>query len=132
MGSTAKRCAKRATMTITRPTASVSYALNSRFVSTSAGLRLGLYLVSGVSGKVPACLPRDGFNWVFGRDREFIFIPAPDGTVWWTVQVAAPEPPSDLAAIGLREVNWPSVARCINLRCWRPPPPFARRTWDTC
>ena len=65
----------------------------------------GLYSVSGVSGKVPAGLPRDGFNWVFGRHGVFIFIPAPDGTVWWTAQVAAPEPPSDLAAIGLPELT---------------------------
>ena len=51
----------------------------------------GLYLVSGASGSVPAGLPRDGFNWIFARHGVFIFIPAPDGTVWWTAQVATPE-----------------------------------------
>ena len=65
----------------------------------------GLYLVSGVSGTVPAGLPRNGFNWVFGPHGVFIFIPAPDDTVWWTTQVAAPEPPPDLAAIGLPELT---------------------------
>jgi salicylate hydroxylase len=65
----------------------------------------GLYLVSGASGKLPARLPRDGFNWVFGRHGVFIFIPAPHGTVWWTAQVAMPEAPADLAAIGLPELS---------------------------
>jgi salicylate hydroxylase len=65
----------------------------------------GLYSVSGVSGEVPAGLPREGFNWVFGRHGVFIFIPAPDGTVWWTAQVAAPEPPADPDAIGLPELT---------------------------
>jgi salicylate hydroxylase len=64
----------------------------------------GIYSVSGVSGDVPAGLPRDGWNWIFARHGVFIFIPAPDGTVWWTAQVAAPEPPSGLAAIGLPEL----------------------------
>ncbi len=92
----------------------------------------GLYLVSGVSGEIPADLPRDGFNWVFGRHGVFIFIPAPDGTVWWTAQVAAPEPPSDLAAIGLPELAGCSAPRCRHPPCWRPPPPLARLIWDTC
>ena len=34
----------------------------------------------------------------------FIFLPVPDGTVWWTAQVSAPEPPSDPAAIGVAEL----------------------------
>ena len=34
----------------------------------------------------------------------FIFLPAPDGTVWWTAQVSAPEPPADPAAIGVAEL----------------------------
>ena len=65
----------------------------------------GLYSVSGVSGRVPDGLPADGWNWIFARHGVFIFIPAPDGTVWWTAQVAAPEPPADLAAIGLPELT---------------------------
>ncbi len=35
----------------------------------------------------------------------FIFIPAPDGTIWWSAQVAAKEPPADLAGIGLAELK---------------------------
>ncbi len=65
----------------------------------------GLYSVSGTSGSVPAGLPRDGFNWIFARHGVFIFLPVPDGTVWWTAQVAAPEPPPDPAAIGVAELT---------------------------
>jgi salicylate hydroxylase len=55
----------------------------------------GLYSVSGRSAAaaLPASLPRDGFNWVFARHGVFIFLPAPDGSVWWTAQVAAQQPP---------------------------------------
>ncbi len=65
----------------------------------------GLYSVSGTSGSVPAGLPRDGFNWIFARHGVFIFLPVPDGTVRWTAQVAAPEPPPDPAAIGVAELT---------------------------
>lgn len=34
----------------------------------------------------------------------FIFLPVPDGTVWWTAQVASPKPPSDPAAVGMAEL----------------------------
>ncbi len=61
----------------------------------------GLYSVSGRSGgaRLPAGLPRDGFNWIFARHGVFIFLPAPDGSVWWTAQVADRQPPSDPAAV---------------------------------
>ena len=65
----------------------------------------GVYSVSGTSGSVPAGLPRDGFNWIFAKHGVFIFLPAPDGTVWWTAQVAASRPPRDPAAIGLAELT---------------------------
>ena len=52
-----------------------------------------------------AGLPRDGFNWIFARHGVFIFLPVPDGTVWWTAQVAAREPPPDPAAIGVAELT---------------------------
>jgi salicylate hydroxylase len=64
----------------------------------------GLYTVSGTSGRVPAGLPRDGFNWVFARHGVFIFLPVPDGTVWWTAQVAASGPPPDPAGVGVAEL----------------------------
>ena len=35
----------------------------------------------------------------------FIFLSVPDGTVWWTAQVAAPEPPPGQSAIGLAELT---------------------------
>jgi salicylate hydroxylase len=64
----------------------------------------GLYSVSGTSGRLPAGLPRDGFNWIFAKHGVFIFLPAPDGTVWWTAQVSAPAPSPDQAAIGVAEL----------------------------
>jgi salicylate hydroxylase len=64
----------------------------------------GLYSVSGTSGSLPSGLPRSGFNWVFARHGVFIFLPVPDGTVWWTAQVAAPEPP-DPSAVGLADLT---------------------------
>jgi salicylate hydroxylase len=65
----------------------------------------GLYSVSGTSGAVPAGLPGDGFNWIFAKHGVFIYLPAPDGTVWWTAQVSASRPPADPAAIGLPELT---------------------------
>ena len=65
----------------------------------------GLYSVSGISGSVPAGLPRDGFNWIFARHGVFIFLPAPGGAVWWTAQVSTAEPPSDPAAVGIAELR---------------------------
>jgi salicylate hydroxylase len=64
----------------------------------------GLYSVSGTSGSLPSDLPRNGFNWVFARHGVFIFLPVPDGTVWWTAQVTAPEPPPDPSAVGLADL----------------------------
>jgi salicylate hydroxylase len=64
----------------------------------------GVYSVSGVSGKIPADLPADGFNWIFARHGVFIYLPAPDGTVWWTAQVSAKEPPRDLAAVSVGDL----------------------------
>jgi salicylate hydroxylase len=62
----------------------------------------GLYSVTGTSGTLPGGLPGDGFNWIFARHGVFIFLPVPDGTVWWTAQIVAPEP--DPSAIGLAEL----------------------------
>lgn len=65
----------------------------------------GIYSVSGTSGSVPAGLPRDGFNWIFAKHGVFIFLPVPDGTVWWTAQVSASRPPCDPAGIGVAELT---------------------------
>jgi salicylate hydroxylase len=62
----------------------------------------GLYSVSGTTGAVPSGLPRDGFNWIFAKHGVFIFLPTPDGTVWWTAQVSASQPPA--AAVGVSEL----------------------------
>jgi 2-polyprenyl-6-methoxyphenol hydroxylase-like FAD-dependent oxidoreductase len=65
----------------------------------------GLYSVSGTSGAMPAGLPTDGFNWIFAKRGVFIYLPAPDGTVWWTAQVSASAPPADPAAVGVPELT---------------------------
>jgi 2-polyprenyl-6-methoxyphenol hydroxylase-like FAD-dependent oxidoreductase len=64
----------------------------------------GLCMISGVSSQTPPGLPADGFNWVFARKGVFIFLPAPDGTVWWTAQIASAEPPANPTAIGVPEL----------------------------
>lgn len=65
----------------------------------------GLYSVSGVSDGLGNELGMEPgtFNMIFGRRGAFIHLTAPDGTVWWSAQIAAPEPP-DLAAVGLGDV----------------------------
>lgn len=59
----------------------------------------GLYSVSGISDGLDGERP-GAWNMIFGRRGAFIYLPAPDGTIWWSAQVAAERPPGDLAAIG--------------------------------
>jgi salicylate hydroxylase len=79
----------------------------------------GLYSVSGISGEVPGVsrCARDypggpgpaepsSWNMIFGRRGAFIYLPAPDGRIWWSAQVCAPAPAeltgvtsADLAAV---------------------------------
>jgi salicylate hydroxylase len=56
----------------------------------------GQYSVSGVSAG-PG-LESGSWNMIYGRHGAFIYLPAPDGTVWWSAQVTAPEPPGPDAA----------------------------------
>lgn len=67
----------------------------------------GLYSISGATDG-PVRLPGErpqGFNMVFARRGAFIYLPAPDGTVWWSAQVAAADPPPDLTAVGLAKLT---------------------------
>jgi len=81
----------------------------------------GLYSVSGVSDGLdwaqPGAAPTDpaapgqagsaqpgAWNMIFGRHGAFIYLPAPDGTIWWSAQVSAQVPPQDLAAVGPDEL----------------------------
>src|ERR1700744_1546616 len=67
----------------------------------------GIYHVSGISDANqagPGLSPR-GFNWIIARHGVFIYLPAPDGTVWWTAQVAAAQPPADPVAVSLGELR---------------------------
>jgi 2-polyprenyl-6-methoxyphenol hydroxylase-like FAD-dependent oxidoreductase len=55
----------------------------------------GLYSVSGTA-KMPADPPHPGsFNMIMARRGAFLYLPAPDGTVWWSAQIAAPQPPDN-------------------------------------
>jgi salicylate hydroxylase len=67
----------------------------------------GLYSVSGTSDGAGLIRGRwrPGFNWIFARHGVFMFLPAPDGSVWWTAQVAAHEPPPDPAAISVTDLE---------------------------
>ncbi len=59
----------------------------------------GLYSVSGVSAGLAREEP-GAWNMIFGRRGAFIYLPAPDGTIWWSAQVSAPVPPGELADVG--------------------------------
>ena len=59
----------------------------------------GLYSVSGVSDGLAGAEP-GAWNMIFGRRGAFIYLPAPDGTIWWSAQVSAKLPPEDLAGVG--------------------------------
>ncbi len=58
-----------------------------------------LYYISGSSDGtgLAAGISRHGFNWIFARHGVFIYLPVPDGSVWWTAQVAAARPPDPAA-----------------------------------
>jgi salicylate hydroxylase len=59
----------------------------------------GLYSVSGVSNGLDWAEP-GAWNMIFGRPGAFIYLPAPDGTIWWSAQVSSPMPPAELSAVG--------------------------------
>lgn len=67
----------------------------------------GLYTVSGLSSAVELRSdpgPEPGaFNMTFTRHGAFIHLAAPDGTIWWSAQVAA-DVAADLEAIELAEL----------------------------
>jgi 2-polyprenyl-6-methoxyphenol hydroxylase-like FAD-dependent oxidoreductase len=51
----------------------------------------GQYSVSGVSHGLG--LEPGSWNLIYGRRGAFIYLPAPDGSVWWSAQVSAAQPP---------------------------------------
>ena len=61
----------------------------------------GMYTVSGVSDGLG--MSAGAFNMIFGRNGAFIYLPTPDGSVWWSAQVACPVQP-DLTSIYLDEL----------------------------
>jgi salicylate hydroxylase len=63
----------------------------------------GLYSVSGVSDGLDGAGP-GAWNMIFGRQGAFIYLPAPDGTIWWSAQVSAKVPPEQLAGVGPDEL----------------------------
>jgi 2-polyprenyl-6-methoxyphenol hydroxylase-like FAD-dependent oxidoreductase len=66
----------------------------------------GLYSVSGASDGPdgPDGAGPGTWNMIFGRNGAFIYLPAPDGTIWWSAQVSAKVPPEDLAGVGPDEL----------------------------
>ncbi len=65
-----------------------------------------LYYVSGVSDgtAIRTEVSQQGFNWIFAKRGVFIYLPSPDGSIWWTAQVAARQPPRDPASVTLAEL----------------------------
>jgi salicylate hydroxylase len=51
----------------------------------------GQYSVSGVSSGLG--LEPGAWNLIYGRHGAFIYLAVPDGSVWWSAQVSAPQPP---------------------------------------
>jgi 2-polyprenyl-6-methoxyphenol hydroxylase-like FAD-dependent oxidoreductase len=62
-----------------------------------------IYYISGISDgtSIRTEISRQGFNWIFAKHGVFIYLPAPDGSIWWTAQVASATPPADPAAVSL-------------------------------
>lgn len=66
----------------------------------------GLYGISGVSEGVPrsAATEPGTFNMTFARNGAFVHIVRPDGTIWWSAQVADAREPSDIGLERLAEL----------------------------
>jgi salicylate hydroxylase len=58
----------------------------------------GQYSVSGVSSGRGLGLEPGSWNMIYGRHGAFIYLPVPDGSVWWSAQVSSPEPAGPDAA----------------------------------
>ncbi|MFI0366234.1 FAD-dependent monooxygenase [Actinomadura sp. 1N219] len=69
--------------------------------SAPAPAYAGLYSISGVAENVG--VEQGTFNMVFARNGAFIHLPAPDGSLWWSAQVAAAERP-ELNGVG--DAEW--------------------------
>jgi len=65
-----------------------------------------IYYISGTSDgtAISTEVSRQGFNWIFAKRGVFIYLPAPDGSIWWTAQVATLQPPPDPAAVSLADL----------------------------
>ncbi|MFB7948108.1 FAD-dependent oxidoreductase [Kitasatospora phosalacinea] len=63
----------------------------------------GLYGLAGIAQGVPEAGPGRTFNLTFGRRGTFLHLPAPDGTVWWSVQIADPAVPAGIE-LGVEEL----------------------------
>ena len=72
---------------------------------TASGIARGLALEPG------------SFNMIFGRAGAFLYLPAPDGTVWWSAQVGAAQTPDaaafDLARLATMFGAEPEAAKII-------------------
>src|ERR1700677_4149834 len=65
-----------------------------------------IYSISGISdgSRIGTQISRSGFNWIFAKRGVFIYLPAPDGSIWWTAQIAAAAPPPDPAGVSLPDL----------------------------
>jgi salicylate hydroxylase len=89
----------------------------------------GIYHVSGTSDadRAGPGISRHGFNWIFARHGVFIYLPAPDGTLWWSAQVAAAQQPADPAAVSVEDLRKMFGSEPQAAGCW-PRSPTATTT----
>jgi salicylate hydroxylase len=67
------------------------YSVSGRTLAEDLRMGPGMELEPGV------------WNMIYARRGAFIYLPAPDGSIWWSAQVAAAAPP-DVQSVGLEEL----------------------------
>uniref|UniRef100_UPI0021C1394F FAD-dependent oxidoreductase n=1 Tax=Frankia gtarii TaxID=2950102 RepID=UPI0021C1394F len=63
----------------------------------------GMYSVSGISHVDGLGVDVGTFNMIFARRGAFLYLGAPDGSVWWSAQVSGPCP-VDVHAVGIDDL----------------------------
>jgi 2-polyprenyl-6-methoxyphenol hydroxylase-like FAD-dependent oxidoreductase len=53
----------------------------------------GLYSVSGQADGAGIQADPGTFNMIFARNGAFLYVPTPDGSLWWSAQIASPQQP---------------------------------------
>jgi 2-polyprenyl-6-methoxyphenol hydroxylase-like FAD-dependent oxidoreductase len=74
----------------------------------------GQYSVSGTSSGLG--LEPGSWNMIYGRHGAFIYLPVPDGSVWWSAQVSSPGPAGpDATALGTLAARYAAEDRAASI-----------------